>query len=362
MNMLDLLFGQQKIGTPGINPNAPDPRPDKPANPLDAFLNKPGGSMLMNLLAQSGRSLTPGPTPLGAVGRAALTTQQQQRQSGMDDLQRRLIEARISGRIGGAEDPSIVRTFKHFESLGDPKNPDTLTEAQKRFLAVQRSQQIEDIPGLGLNRVLPTGIEQIAGEPTIVGGIEGRSGAAERGKQEAAIAAIPQSVSVRAQSEAATRLPSELASLDSIIAASDRVIEKIEDIMPLTEQAGIPVAVRGDLPGGLGGDPRRLKQEATSLKANFGFDTLQKMRNASKTGGALGQVSERELDLLINALQAIDVEGEPEALQQNLRKVAEHYQNYKREIEIMKNIMREQAGQAPVEITNDFEGFSIATD
>ena len=103
MELLDLLLGQQKIGTPGINPNAPDPRPNKPMSQLDAFLQQPGGSMLMNLLAQSGRSLTPGPSPLGAIGRAALTTQAQQRQAGMDDLQKQLIQSRIGLNRATAE-------------------------------------------------------------------------------------------------------------------------------------------------------------------------------------------------------------------------------------------------------------------
>ena len=35
-----------------------------------------------------------------------------------------------------------------------------------------------------------------------------------------------------------------------------------------------------------------------TIKANIGFDKLQKMRDASPTGGALGQVSERELGFL----------------------------------------------------------------
>ena len=59
----------------------------------------------------------------------------------------------------------------------------------------------------------------------------------------------------------------------------------------------------------------------------------------------MGQVSERELALLINALEAIDLEGDPETLKENLNSVITHYNNYKSEIEIMKNKMREKAGQ-----------------
>ena len=73
------------------------------------------------------------------------------------------------------------------------------------------------------------------------------------------------------------------------------------------------------------------------------------MRAASKSGGALGQVSERELDLLINALRSIDLEGgDPEELRRNFQAVVTHYESYKREIEKMKNAMRQEAGVAPV--------------
>ncbi len=80
----------------------------------DQFLQKPGGMMLLNLLAQEGFSTTP-QSPLGAIGRAGLATQQQQQGQQQADLQRRLIEAQIglaqskAGRGGpniGAIDPS----------------------------------------------------------------------------------------------------------------------------------------------------------------------------------------------------------------------------------------------------------------
>lgn len=298
---------------------------------LDSFINKPGGSLLMNLLAQQGYSTMP-QSPLGAIGRASLATQEQ-------DLKRKLLEARMLGSDVAA--PSSVREFEFFEGLGP--------EAQRRYLSVKRAQQLENIPGAGFGSVGAEGeFNPIIGEDTIVGGLTSRAGASEAGKQGAITEAIPGQVAARSEAEALAGLPVDLAGYDASIAQADATIAKVKDLMPLTDEAGLPVVIRGNLPGKFGGDPRRLKQGAQSLKANFAFDTLQKMRAQSKTGGALGQVSERELDLLINALQAIDIEGEPEQLQENLQKVVTHYENYKREIEVMKNAMREQAGQAPV--------------
>lgn len=42
------------------------------------------------------------------------------------------------------------------------------------------------------------------------------------------------------------------------------------------------------------------------IRANIGFDRLQKMREASPTGGALGQVTERELDLLMATMSSLN--------------------------------------------------------
>ena len=43
-----------------------------------------------------------------------------------------------------------------------------------------------------------------------------------------------------------------------------------------------------------------------TIKGNVGFDKLQAMREASPTGGALGQVSELELKLLMSTIGSLD--------------------------------------------------------
>jgi hypothetical protein len=148
------------------------------------------------------------------------------------------------------------------------------------------------------------------------------------------------------RTDAAIKLPEDLAKLDSTISVTNETIAKIDKILPLVRPNTVGAEVlRAKLPGALGGDVRTLSKAIESLQANFGFDTLQKMRAASASGGALGQVSERELALLINALQAIDQGGDPVVLRENLEAVRTHYENYVLEIEKMKDIMRERAGQ-----------------
>jgi len=61
-------------------------------------------------------------------------------------------------------------------------------------------------------------------------------------------------------------------------------------------------------------------QKATieTLQADAAFSTLQRMRDASKTGGALGNVSERELDLLMGSVGNLKIGQSEEQFRNNL--------------------------------------------
>jgi hypothetical protein len=63
-----------------------------------------------------------------------------------------------------------------------------------------------------------------------------------------------------------------------------------------------------------------LNAALNTIKADAAFSELQKMRDMSPTGGALGAISEKELALLESAAAALDQGQSPEQLKQNLRK------------------------------------------
>ena len=71
-------------------------------------------------------------------------------------------------------------------------------------------------------------------------------------------------------------------------------------------------------------DRSRLDDYLTTLKANLGFDSLQKMRENSKTGGALGNVSEMENKLLQAINGALNPKN-PGVMQTNLDRIKELY-------------------------------------
>jgi hypothetical protein len=71
-----------------------------------------------------------------------------------------------------------------------------------------------------------------------------------------------------------------------------------------------------------------LNQLLAQVQANIAFDRLQRMRDESKTGGALGNVSNIELDLLKSTLGSINPDMELDVFLEQLDKVQRHYKNF----------------------------------
>ena len=84
---------------------------------------------------------------------------------------------------------------------------------------------------------------------------------------------------------------------------------------------------------------RNLERTVDTIKAQIGFDELQRMREASPTGGALGQIAVRELDFLQAAIASLSTDQTPAQLRENFRKVQGHFTNWRR-------VMQEQASGA----------------
>lgn len=68
-----------------------------------------------------------------------------------------------------------------------------------------------------------------------------------------------------------------------------------------------------------GTDAQKVKNLLATVKGNIGFDKLQAMRDASPTGGALGQVSERELSFLQSVFGSLEQDQSAEELRYNLQ-------------------------------------------
>lgn len=100
----------------------------------------------------------------------------------------------------------------------------------------------------------------------------------------------------------------------------DRALQSITDNPVMT--TGIGSAVTGAIPSTPAYNVNAL---IDTVKANAGFAELQAMRESSPTGGALGNVTEKEIAYLQATIGNLDPRQSPEQLADNLKRVKNAY-------------------------------------
>lgn len=133
--------------------------------------------------------------------------------------------------------------------------------------------------------------------------------------------------------EAADQERKRIQKLYSDLAGVDNVLSTVAEAKAIVEDDGLVGATGvfytlASMP--FPSDARKLQTKITTLQSTLAFDRLQKMRDESKTGGALGQVSNIELQLLQSALTALDPVVGEEEFKKQLEKVQKHYTNFKK--------------------------------
>ena len=97
-----------------------------------------------------------------------------------------------------------------------------------------------------------------------------------------------------------------------------RAIQAVDDLLPKVSQW---TAGMGSLTKGVPGTPAlAFASQLKTLLSNIAFTELQAMRAASRTGGALGQVSDKEGELLQSVLAGLDQAQSPVDLRDQLLK------------------------------------------
>lgn len=148
-----------------------------------------------------------------------------------------------------------------------------------------------------------------------------------------------------AQEKQQERLEKREQAANMAIGAADRVINEVKEarqkVSGFTAGAGsylsvIPLTEAKDL-----------SKRLTTIKANLGFDRLQQMRDASPTGGALGQVAVQELVALQSTIASLDQDQSPQQLKDALDKIELHYSNWRNTIrQSLKSPTATTGGQA----------------
>jgi len=76
-----------------------------------------------------------------------------------------------------------------------------------------------------------------------------------------------------------------------------------------------------------------LDEAIEPIRAITSFEQLNRMKEASRTGGALGQIAVRELELLASSVASLNTSQGPDQLKENLRKVAQHFEAWKEKVQ-----------------------------
>lgn len=95
----------------------------------------------------------------------------------------------------------------------------------------------------------------------------------------------------------------------------------------------------------------------STIQANIGFDRLDRMRQESPTGGALGQVAVKELDFLQATLGSLSQSQSSEQLIANLERLSDQYKSLIRNLANSKEV--DEQGRGGVEFLKEY-GFTDA--
>lgn len=125
-----------------------------------------------------------------------------------------------------------------------------------------------------------------------------------------------------------TQATREMESLDSATEAAESVLDQAIAAAEKFDR-GLPFdALDAQVSSKVGGTAgAALAKALVSAKAFTAFSTLQRMREASKTGGALGNVSNVELELLQNAMGSLDIGVGLPTLIANLQRIKQRVQD-----------------------------------
>jgi hypothetical protein len=180
---------------------------------------------------------------------------------------------------------------------------------------------------------------------------EDRQAALEQRKATAGLAAATREETRSAKQMLADekrqeKLDKQEQAANAAIMGADRIINEVREakdkVSGFTSGFGSVLSV---IPATAAKD---LSKRLTTIKANLGFDRLQQMRDASPTGGALGQVAVQELVALQSTIASLDQDQSPDELAKGLDKVELHYTNWR---DAVRKAGRATVPQSPLERT-----------
>ena len=210
--------------------------------------------------------------------------------------------AKTTARLRGSNDPAAVREFKYVQTL-------TKEQRDDYFNLKRRGDIVKE--GSAVFRVNPDGSK------TKLFDIDFQTEMLEKNKAQKQINK-PNAIKLVQSSQQAYDI-----ALENLNKAFDIIARDIK----------LVGGARQQISRYIGGTPARdLEKVLDVVKANIGFNKLQQMRSQSKTGGALGNVSNIELGLLQSVLGSVDATQKLRSLIPGLRDVYDNLVALKNQI------------------------------
>jgi hypothetical protein len=198
--------------------------------------------------------------------------------------------------------------------------------------------------GAGMEGAQQSGLQSYANMAREYGNVQDINNSASIDAYNAQVKAL------QAQNKAAQNQPKAPQSSPYMQAAID-AIDQIEANVAMAESNNNPfdnvTGFIGNSLSFIAGTPAHdTKMAIETVVSSIGFDRLQKMRDDSPTGGALGQVSERELAQLNASLGNLRQSQSREQFKANLALVKKHYMSAVKAIEAQQQAYAAMHGMA----------------
>jgi len=201
------------------------------------------------------------------------------------------------------------------QDMGDARSRDA-TAAQMANAAANRAQAAAfREAGMAQARATTDATRQAGGRPppgyrwTADGGLEAIPGGPADKKDQIKDA------------KDSMRAESAVGRADLVIGKVDEALASVKGESIVSQRTGFFGSQAAKIPGS---EAYNLRRTADTIKANIGFQELQAMREASPTGGALGQVAVQELNMLQAVIANVDPDQSPAVLKKNLEQVKKH--------------------------------------
>lgn len=215
------------------------------------------------------------------------------------------------GAYQGQQNAAEMQAYKTADYLAQFLPPERVAAETQRLTGVDLSGRLSSTPNLLKRAGEEAGIRKTGAD------ITSAQVTAEENRMDIA---KKKSDLTRAVSDDYKALETNIGALNTLEDLATKLMNNERGLMRATGKMSYLKSVRGS-------DAYNFEAGIGSLKAQVSSRALQAMREASKTGGALGNVSDKDISLLENSIAALDIAQDPAAMSAALADVVKYTQN-----------------------------------